>query len=381
MKRQKISIRPPTASFLPFSHGNRLKTVLKYGMAYVISMENGVSRIGKHIMRYPQLFATLAIENKLKSGIKKGIIWHTQGSGKTALAYFNVFYLRDFFQKQNTIAKFYFIVDRLDLATQAKNEFEGRGLKVEMVSSKDDFIRNIKTAGATASSAGRQTITVVNIQKFSEESISGVSDYSINIQRVYFLDEVHRSYNPYGSFLSNLMASDRDAVLIGLTGTPLISGDYKSKEIFGDYFHKYYYNKSIADGYTLKLIREGIETKFRNEVNGVLDAMINQGSLKKEDVFSHPKFVEPMVKYIIEDFRKSRIIHNDPTIGGMIVCDSSAQARAIFAEICGQSVLSVSSVVKSAAYDNETNYSLAAAPIDPYNIPDKPLTVCSHPPR
>jgi hypothetical protein len=42
-------------------------------------------------MRYPQLFATLAIEDKLKSGIKKGIIWHTQGSGKTALAYYNVF--------------------------------------------------------------------------------------------------------------------------------------------------------------------------------------------------------------------------------------------------------------------------------------------------
>jgi type I restriction enzyme R subunit len=38
-------------------------------------------------MRYPQIFATKAIENKLESGIKKGIIWHTQGSGKTALAF------------------------------------------------------------------------------------------------------------------------------------------------------------------------------------------------------------------------------------------------------------------------------------------------------
>ena len=334
----------------------RLGIILKYGIAYVSNSDKIGGRIEKHIMRYPQLFASLAIESKLKSGIRKGIIWHTQGSGKTALAYFNVFYLRDYYQKRNTIAKFYFIVDRLDLATQAKNEFVNRGLKVEMVSSKDDFIKNIKNAGATASNVGEQTITVVNIQKFSEESISSASDYSLNIQRVYFLDEVHRGYNPNGSFLSNLISSDRQAILIGLTGTPLISGDYKSKEIFGDYFHKYYYNKSIADGYTLKLLREGIETTFRSEINQVYDEIVKQGEFSKGQVFSHPKFVEPLVKYILEDFRKSRQ-YNDPTIGGMIVCDSSDQARAIFRVICDQSV---SSVVKSNDDDNETKYDLAA---------------------
>lgn len=309
----------------------RFKTILKYGFAYVNCSDKIGNRIEKHIMRYPQLFATLAIEKKLNQGIKKGIIWHTQGSGKTALAFYNVSYLKDYYQKKNNIAKFYFIVDRLDLATQAKNEFEARGLKVEMISSKDDFVKNIKTAGATASSIGEQTITVVNIQKFSSESISQVADYNLNVQRIYFLDEVHRSYNPNGSFLSNLITSDRDAVLIGLTGTPLITGDVKSKQIFGDYFHKYYYNKSIADGYTLKLLREAIETTFRNKVKGILDAIeTEQGALTKSEVFAHKKFVEPLVEYIITDFKKSRIIHNDDSIGGMIVCDSSEQAKMIF---------------------------------------------------
>ncbi len=51
----------------------------------------------KHIMRYPQLFATKAIEQKIESGIKKGIIWHTQGSGKTALSYYNVQLLNGLF--------------------------------------------------------------------------------------------------------------------------------------------------------------------------------------------------------------------------------------------------------------------------------------------
>mgnify|MGYP000826123910 CR=1 FL=1 len=90
--------------------------------------KNGIKHIEKHIMRYPQIFATLAIRVRLSEGVKKGVIWHTQGSGKTALAFSNVHFLRDYYQNQGKIAKFYFIVDRLDLATQAKAEFEARGL-------------------------------------------------------------------------------------------------------------------------------------------------------------------------------------------------------------------------------------------------------------
>jgi type I restriction enzyme, R subunit len=317
----------------------RLRTMLRYGIAYVNTVEGVVNKIEKHIMRYPQFFATLAIARKLDSKVKKGIIWHTQGSGKTALAYYNVHYLSDYYQNKNTIAKFYFITDRLDLATQAKNEFESRGLKVSMVSSREDFIKNIKTPGAVSGNLGARTITVVNIQKFSTESISEIAEYDLSVQRVYFLDEVHRSYNPKGSFLSNLISSDRKAVLIGLTGTPLILGDFKSKEIFGDYIHKYFYNKSIADGYTLRLIREGIETKFRNDIQNILDDIkTKKGTLSKRELFAHKKFVKPLTKYILDDFKKSKILHNDDSIGGMIVCDSSDQAKLIFEEICNLSI-------------------------------------------
>ncbi len=78
-----------------FSH-NRFLKILKYGFAYVERTDkNGIKTLQKHVMRYPQFFATLAIERKLNSGVKNGIIWHTQGSGKTALAFHNVRYLRD----------------------------------------------------------------------------------------------------------------------------------------------------------------------------------------------------------------------------------------------------------------------------------------------
>lgn len=312
-----------------FSH-NRFLTLLRYGFAYVErSDKNGIKTLQKHVMRYPQFFATLAIEKKLNEGAQHGIIWHTQGSGKTALAFHNVRYLRDYYQKQGKIAKFYFIVDRLDLLTQASEEFSARGLHVEKVNSKEDFIKNIRTIGA-ANNSGEDTITVVNIQKFSTESIARKSDYDVNVQRVYFLDEAHRSYNPKGSFLANLMASDREAVMIALTGTPLIGDGYNSKDVFGDYIHKYYYNRSIADGYTLKLIREGIKTEYRAKLQSVLEELETQkGSFKKKDVYAHPKYVEALVEYIVDDFKHSRVALNDQTIGAMIVCDSSDQARMV----------------------------------------------------
>ena len=279
-------------------------------------------------MRYPQLFATLAILDKLREGVRKGVIWHTQGSGKTALAYSNVRFLTDYFSKEEgKIAKFYFIVDRLDLAEQAKNEFEARGLKVKLIKDKEEFIADITNPGESNTS-GKVTMTVINIQKFSKDSVTKPSDYNVDVQRVYFLDEAHRSYNPTGSFLANLMASDRDAVQIALTGTPLIGDGYNTKDVFGNYIHKYYYNQSIADGYTLKLIREEIETTYKNQMNDTLNQIVRQGSIAKKNLYAHPKFVEKMVDYIIHDFGEGRTAL-DSTIGAMIVCDSSEQAREV----------------------------------------------------
>lgn len=307
----------------------RLLFLLKYGICYKITTnKDGITEIEKHIMRYPQLFATLAIRDKLREGVRKGVIWHTQGSGKTALAYSNVHFLSDYFSKEEgKIAKFYFIVDRLDLAEQAKNEFEARGLKVKLIKDKEEFIADITNPGESNTS-GKVTMTVINIQKFSKESVTKPSDYNVDVQRVYFLDEAHRSYNPTGSFLANLMASDRDAVQIALTGTPLIGDEYNTKDVFGNYIHKYYYNQSIADGYTLKLIREEIETTYKNQLNATLDQIVRQGSIAKKNLYAHPKFVEKMVDYIIQDFEEGRTAL-DSSIGAMIVCDSSEQAREV----------------------------------------------------
>jgi type I restriction enzyme R subunit len=314
---------------------DRLQFILRYAIAYVEEENAGKISYQKHIMRYPQIFATQAITTKLEAGQNKGIIWHTQGSGKTALAYYNVKHLTDFYAKKGIIPKFYFIVDRIDLLIQASNEFKIRGLKVNSVNSKQDFIKDLQVIGALHNDSGVPEITVVNIQKFSEDATAFKNiDYDINVQRVYFLDEAHRSYNPKGNYLANLINSDRSAVIIALTGTPLlkeVAKEYDSKMLFGNYFHKYYYNMSIADGYTLRLIREQIEGNFKMEMKEVMDQIkVLQGDITTRNIYAHPKFAEPLLDYITKDLIKFRKDSEDTTLGGLVVCDSADQAKELF---------------------------------------------------
>lgn len=331
----------------PYSPTNRLCTslcsperfafLLQYALVYL----HDFGGPQKHVMRYSQFFATKAIASALDSGVRKGIIWHTQGSGKTALAYYNTRFLTEYFRKQGIVPKFYFIVDRIDLLTQAQIEFVSRGLVAHAIDSREAFARDIKTCKAVHNNAGKPEITVVNIQKFKDDpSVTRAEDYDLSIQRIYFLDEVHRSYNPKGSFLANLTMSDSKAIKIGLTGTPLLGDDYNSRQLFGDYIHKYYYNASIADGYTLRLIREEIATNYKLALNEALAAVkLQQGAADRKVVYAHPRFVEPMLDYIVTDFERSRKAFADSTIGGMVICDSSEQAKKMFELFQAQSSL------------------------------------------
>ncbi|MFM7153057.1 MAG: type I restriction endonuclease subunit R, partial [Bacteroidota bacterium] len=303
----------------------RLAFFLRYALVYV-KTDKGLQ---KHVMRYPQFFATLAIEKKLDSGVKSGIIWHTQGSGKTALAFYNVKYLTHYFAAKGVIPRFYFIVDRIDLLNQAASEFKSRGLVVHEISSREDFVRDIKMTTAIHNSSGKPEITVVNIHKFENDpDVMNRNDYKVHVQRVYFLDEVHRSYNPRGSFLASLRESDVNAVRIGLTGTPLLREDAASTKLFGGYIHKYYYNASIADGYTLRLIREDIEISYAIKLKESLEKIrVLRGSANRAEMYADRGFVKELLDYIVADFEQSRITLRDYTIGGMVVCDSNEQAE------------------------------------------------------
>ena len=338
----KAPLTPTNRIITSMLSRRRFLFLLQYAFAYVektVELADGTKaeKLEKHIMRYQQLFATLALRQKLSEGVKGGVIWHTQGSGKTAFAYYNVKCLTDFYAERDTVAKFFFIVDRLDLLEQSVDEFGARGLMVQTAQSRKELMDMLKDNQHQYNSLGKPEIIVVNIQKFKEDHTPVVIEgsYNTHLQRVFFIDEAHRGYNPAGSFLANLLEADKDAVKIAMTGTPLLSDERASWRVFGDYIDTYYYDKSIADGYTLKLMREDIETEYKERISNILatlagDVEVKKSDVKKEKIIEHPNYLNGLLDYIFADMRKFRIQKDSPQVAGMIVCETNSQARELY---------------------------------------------------
>lgn len=305
------------------------------------------------------MFASLNVLKELQKHYQtnpkdplKGIIWHTQGSGKTALTYHLTKLIKDFFNPLGKKTKFYFIVDRLDLLEQAKNEFLKRGLQAHEAENKEDLSQKLKNSSVFENPQGNDEIIVVNIQKFkapnedssnsapkeiiSKTDLQESIQNSHDLQRVFIIDEAHRSYDPKGCFYANLIECDKRAIKIALTGTPLLEDntqDKATKKIFGNYLHTYSYTESIKDGHTLTLQLETIETSYKEKLQEIYrllqeSIIIEDIEVKKETIFNDEKYIKEMLSYIIRDLLKFRQLHDDnEQLKAMVVCFSSKQAR------------------------------------------------------
>ncbi|WP_238700216.1 DEAD/DEAH box helicase family protein [Helicobacter pylori] len=289
----------------------------------------------------------------------KGIIWHTQGSGKTALTYHLTKLIRDFFSRSNLNkkTKFYFIVDRLDLLEQAKNEFLKRGLQAHEAENKEDLSQKLKSSSVFENHQGNDEIIVVNIQKFqapneekdpnedpsnsapkeiiSKTELQESIQNSHNLQRVFIIDEAHRSYDPKGCFYANLIECDKTAIKIALTGTPLLEDnaqDKATKNTFGNYLHTYSYTESIKDRHTLTLQLETIEASYKEKLQTIYRLLqesvtIEDIEVKKEAIFNDEKYIKEMLSYIIRDLLHFRSLNDGEPLKAMVVCFSSKQAK------------------------------------------------------
>ncbi|MGL2367986.1 DEAD/DEAH box helicase family protein, partial [Helicobacter pylori] len=353
----------PTNSLLTsFCSHKRLCFILKYGISFLKEK----SEFKKHLWRYAQMFASLNVLKELQKHYRtdlnpkdplKGIIWHTQGSGKTALTYHLTKLIKDFFSPLNKKTKFYFIVDRLDLLEQAKNEFLKRGLCVHEAENKEDLSQKLKSSSVFENPQGNDEIIVVNIQKFKapneekapNEDLSNSAPKEIisktelqeatkdnhDLQRVFIIDEAHRSYDPKGCFYANLIECDKTAVKIALTGTPLLEDnaqDKATRNTFGNYLHTYSYTESIKDRHTLKLQLEIIEKSYKEKLQKIYRLLqesitIEDIEVKKETIFNHERYIKEMLFYIIRDLLNFRRVNNDENLKAMVVCFSSAQAK------------------------------------------------------
>ncbi|EJB56996.1 type I site-specific deoxyribonuclease, HsdR family [Helicobacter pylori Hp H-29] len=344
-----------------FCSHERLCFILKYGISFLKEK----SEFKKHVWRYAQMFASLNVLKELQKHYKtnpkdplKGIIWHTQGSGKTALTYHLTKLIRDFFSRSNLNkkTKFYFIVDRLDLLEQAKNEFSKRGLCVYEAENKEDLSQKLKNSRVFEGPQGNDEIIVVNIQKFkapneekapnedpssapkeiiSKTELQEAAKDNHDLQRVFIIDEAHRSYDPKGCFYANLIECDKTAIKIALTGTPLLEDsaqDKATKKTFGNYLHTYSYAESIKDRHTLKLQLEIIEKSYKEKLQAIYRLLqesitIEDIEVKKETIFNHERYIKEMLFYIIRDLLNFRRANNNENLKAMVVCFSSAQAK------------------------------------------------------
>ena len=327
-----LDINSPCNRFVTsFFDPERIIFLLQYGFCFVKEKDDkGNPVTNKHIMRYPQFFASRAILDRLNKGEKLGIIWHTQGSGKTELAAYANRIIRDYYAKKGIITRFFFVVDRIDLLRQASDEFTARGLSVINVENKKEFVTELNRSidkSSITQQADLGNYTVVNVQKIIDDIPQAQNGYGAKVQRVFFVDECHRSYRQKGEYYKNLKLCDLGGVFIALTGTPLLSKSERSNLKFGDYIHKYFYGESIADGYTLRIKRESIDKIKRVELRENLD--LDDPDSDKDNVLLSEDFKDDLCKFIADDFRHFRLQYQDNTIGGMIVCSSNQQAKAI----------------------------------------------------
>ncbi|WP_219030561.1 type I restriction endonuclease [Helicobacter pylori] len=346
---------PTNALLTSFCSPKRLCFILKYGISFLKEK----SEFKKHIWRYAQMFASLNVLKELQKHYGtnpkdplKGIIWHTQGSGKTALTYHLTKLIKDFFSPLGKKTKFYFIVDRLDLLEQAKNEFLKRGLQAHEAENKEDLSQKLKSSSVLENPQGNDEIIVVNIQKFqapnedpfnsapkeiiSKTELQESIQNSHDLQRVFIIDEAHRSYDPKGCFYANLIECDKTAIKIALTGTPLLEDnaqDKATKKTFGNYLHTHSYTESIKDGHTLKLQLETIETSYKEKLQEIYrllqeSIIVEDIEVKKERIFNDEKYIKEMLFYIIRDLLNFRRANDDnEQLKAMVVCFSSNQAR------------------------------------------------------
>lgn len=202
----------------------------------------------KKVARYQQFFAIEKTINRIKylKGDQRegGVIWHTQGSGKSL----TMSMLTKAIQSEEMIRnpKVVVVTDRVSLDKQIHETFSNTDVDVVRASSSKNLAKNIQSPKSTV-------ITTV-INKFEAIAKSGkVHDESPDI--FILVDESHRGH--YGSLHKAMREVFPNACYIGLTGTPLMKREKNTADKFGGFIHKYTVDQAVKDKAVLPLLYEG----------------------------------------------------------------------------------------------------------------------------
>lgn len=242
-----------------------LLDIMQNFIVYDVDKEN--SRKVKKVCRYQQFRAVQKSIKRLEIGktplTKGGVIWHTQGSGKSLTMVFLARKIRN--HKKLADATIVVVTDRTDLDEQIFDTFtnnitNGTPVRAESIEEMKELLRN----------SNAQIITTT-IQKFQSEKEESKLQDSAQGEKLYLekeyevlstkpnvivmTDEAHRSQ--YKGTAANLRTALPKAAFIGFTGTPIDKEDKSTPRTFGSYIDQYSIKMAVDDGATVKIVYEG----------------------------------------------------------------------------------------------------------------------------
>jgi type I restriction enzyme R subunit len=191
--------------------------------------------------------ALKAVDQIRKNQGKLGVFWHTQGSGKS---FSMVFFSQKILRKVPGNWTFVVITDREDLDDQIYKNFAGVGAVTEP--EKHVRAKSGKHLKQLLQEDHRYVFTL--IQKFRNEKGKRYPVISKRDDIIVITDEAHRSQ--YDQLALNMRNALPNAAFIAFTGTPLIAGEERTKEVFGDYISIYNFQQSVEDNATVPLYYE-----------------------------------------------------------------------------------------------------------------------------
>jgi len=266
----------------------------------------------KKLCRTHQYFGVKAAQEHAKRR-EGGIIWHTQGSGKSLI----MVWLAKWILENNPHARVVIITDRDELDKQIERVFKDVGEQMVRTLSGKELMEQLGKA--------KPRLLCSLVHKFGKKDVDNFNEFIKELENsplqtvgelFIFVDECHRTQS--GKLHKVMKAILKTAVFIGFTGTPLLKQDKQtSLEVFGKYIHTYKFNEGVEDGVVLDLVYEArdidqkltspqkIDEWFEAKTKGLND--FQKSELKKQwgtmqKVLGSRSRLEKVVNDIVFDF-------------------------------------------------------------------------------
>ncbi|MDC9499217.1 MULTISPECIES: type I restriction endonuclease subunit R [unclassified Pseudoalteromonas] len=222
---------------------NRLLDIIENYTLYIKTKQT-IKIIAKYHQYLGVNQALCGLNNVKERDGQLGVFWHTQGSGKS---FSMVFFCKKAFRKYTGNWTFVLVTDRTDLDDQIYKTFNSAGIVTENCQA-DSGVQLKALLGEDH----RFVFTL--IQKFKGDEKGNYPVLSERDDIIVITDEAHRSQ--YDSLAMNMRNAMPNASFMAFTGTPLLAGEAKTQEVFGDYISIYNFADAVDDGATLPLYYE-----------------------------------------------------------------------------------------------------------------------------